>query len=74
MGQAVGAGYLAKVEANFVTVKPGPNVIFLNMRRTFLSEGQETCMFTEMTPGHALQLIRELQASVHIALSTSVPA
>ena len=68
MGQSVGFGYIAQTEANVVTVRPGPNVVFLALRRCFEAEEQQTTMFTEMSPGHVMQLIRELQSSVRVAL------
>ena len=74
MGQSIGAGYLARVEANFVTVRAAPDAVFVRLRRTFAGEGQETSMFTEMTPVHALQLVRDLQEAVREALAHAEPA
>ena len=69
MGHAVGSGYLAQVEANLVGIRAAPGVVFLRLTRAFESEGQQTTMFTEMTPGQALNLIQQLQASVRDALA-----
>ena len=68
MAEAVGVGYLAQTEANRVGVRPGPNVVYLRLIRCFAAEQQETSMFTEMTPGHAMKLIRELEAAVRVAI------
>ena len=69
MGDAVGSGYMARVEANLVGVRAAPGAVFLRLTRAFEGEGQKTSMFTEMTPGQALTVIRELQASVKKALA-----
>ena len=69
MGEAVGVGYLAQVEANRVAVRAAPDVVFVRLIRDFPAEHQRTAMFCELTPGHAIQLIRELQEAVGAALS-----
>ena len=57
MGDAVGAGYLARVEANQVGIRAAPGLcVFLRLTRAFPREGQTTSMFTEMTPGHVLHV------------------
>ena len=63
------AGYLTQTEANRIGVRPGPNVIYLRLIRDFASEGRPVAMFSELTPGHAMRLIRELQAAVGVAIS-----
>ncbi len=69
MGEAVGVGYLAQVEANRVGIRAAPDVVFLRLIRDIASENQLTTMFCELTPGYAIQLIRELQTAVGIAIS-----
>jgi hypothetical protein len=69
MSGALGSGYLAQVEASFVGVRSAPGAVFLRLGRDFASEGQRTGMFTEMTPGQALSVIRELEAAVKQALA-----
>ena len=69
MNSALGSGYLAQVEANLVGVSAAPGTIFLRLSRKFASEGQQTSMFTEMSPGQALCVIRELEAAVKQALA-----
>ena len=69
MSSALGSGYLAQVEANFVGVRAAPGAVFLRLNRSFTSEGQQTSMFTEMTPGQALSVIKELEAAVKQALA-----
>ena len=68
MSSALGSGYLAQVEANLVGVRAAPGAVFLRLSRNFASENQQTSMFTEMTPGQALSVIRELEAAVKQAL------
>lgn len=74
MGNAVGTGYLAKVEASVVAVRAGPEVVYLRLTRDFADEGQTTTMFAELEPGHVLRLIRDLQECVGIALACGTPA
>ncbi len=69
MRSALGSGYLAQVEANLVGVRAAPGAVFLRLSRDFASEGQQTSMFTEMTPGQALSLVREVEAAVKQALA-----
>ena len=69
MSDAEGIGYLARVEANLVGIQAVPGAVFLRLTRAFDREGQATSMFTEMTPGQALRVIRELQAAVKGALA-----
>ena len=69
MSDAAGSGYLARVEANQVGIRAAPGVVFLRLTRAFANEGQTTSMFSEMTPGQTLSVIRELQASVKEALA-----
>ena len=69
MGSANGSGYLADVEANLIGIRAAPNAVFLRLSRAFAGEGKTTTMFTELTPGQTLRLIRELQASVQEALA-----
>ena len=71
MSDAIGVGYLAQAEANRIAIRPGPSVVYLRLIRDFRSENQVTAMFSELTPNHAMQLIRELQAAVRIALSSA---
>ena len=74
MDRVAGSGYLARVEANTVGVRAGPDVVYIRLSRDFASEGQQTAMFAEVSPGDALKLIRELQACVGIALACGTPA
>ena len=67
----VGIGYLARVEANQIGVRAGPDVVYVRLSRAFESEGQQTTMFAEIAPGDALKLIRELQECVRVALATA---
>ena len=69
MSEAVGVGYLAQTEANRVAIRAAPDVVFLRLVRDFTSENQLTAMFCELTPGYAIQLIRELQTAVGVAIS-----
>ena len=73
MDRVAGAGYLARVEANTVSVRAGPDVVYVSLARHFASEGQRTAMFAEVSPGDALTLIRELQACVSVALACRTP-
>ena len=74
MERVAGAGYLARVEANTVGVRAGPDVVYVRLSRNFASEGQQTTMFAELSPGDALAVIRDLQACVKIALACRTPA
>lgn len=74
MERVAGAGYLARVEANKVGVRAGPEVIYIRLFRDFAEERQQTTMFAELSPGEALAVIRELQACVNVALATTTPA
>lgn len=74
MDRVAGTGYLARVEANTVAVRAGPEVVYIRLSRDFPSEGQQTSMFAEVSPGDALRLIRELQACVRVALAAAAPA
>lgn len=71
MGRMAGVGYLAKVEANKVAVRPGPDVVYLRLLRSFPGEGEPCCMFAELTPGAALRLVRELQRCIRIAIGSA---
>jgi len=73
MERVAGTGYLARIEANKVGVRAGPNVVYIRLFRDFAEEGQQTTMFAELSPGDALAVIRQLQASVKIALATTTP-
>jgi hypothetical protein len=68
MDKVLGSGYLARVEANHLGVVHGPDVVYLQLIRSFGAEGQRTSMFAEMTPGQALHLIKRLEVSVREAL------
>ena len=68
MKQMLGVGYLGRTEANQVGIRPGPNVVYLRLTRAFEGERQVTTMFSEMTPGQAQQLVRELQRCIGTAL------
>lgn len=74
MERVAGTGYLARVEANKVGVRAGPDVVYIRLSRDFADEGQQTTMFAELSPGDALKIISELQACVKIALACSTPA
>ena len=69
MAESVKAGYLLQTEANRVGIRPGPNVVYLRLMRELAAESGASCMFAEMTPGHVLHLIDELQSAVRIALA-----
>ena len=71
MREAVGAGYLARVEANRIGLRATPGAVFLRLIRDFASEGQTTSMFTEMTPAEVRRLIQELEAAAKAALASS---
>ena len=71
MSSSVGSGYLTRTEANLVGVRAAPDVVFLRLVREIESENERTCMFTELTPGQAQELIKSLQEVVDIAISTS---
>ena len=73
MEQVAGTGYLARIEANKVGVRAGPDIVYSRLFRDFASEGQQTTMFIELSPGEALAVIRELQTCVKIALATTTP-
>ena len=73
MERVAGTGYLARIEANKVGVRAGPDIIYIRLFRDFADEGQQTNMFAELSPGEALAVIRELQACVNIALATTTP-
>ncbi len=73
MDRVDGAGYLARVEANVVGVRAGPEVVYIRLARDFPEEGQRTSMFAEVTPGDALRLIHDLQACVQTALACRTP-
>ena len=67
------AGYLARVEANTVGVRAGPDVVYVRLSRDFAGEGTPTIMFAEISPGDALKMIRDLQDCVRVALATALP-
>jgi hypothetical protein len=71
MSEGVGAGYLTRTEANLVGLRAAPDVVFLRLVRDVESEGERTCMFTELTPRQARELIKNLQEVVEIAVATS---
>ena len=73
MERVAGVGYLARVEANMVGVRPGPDVVYIRLSRNFADEGQQTTMFAELSPGDALAIIRELQTCVKVALAYGTP-
>jgi hypothetical protein len=73
MERVAGTGYLARVEANKVGVRAGPDVVYIRLFRDFAEEGQQTTMFAELAPGDAMAVIRELQAAVKVALATITP-
>ena len=73
MERVAGTGYLARVEANKVGVRAGPDVVYIRLFRDFVEEGQQTTMFAELAPGDAMAIIRELQAAVKVALATITP-
>lgn len=60
---------MARVEANSIGVRAGPDVVYIRLSRDFPSEGQQTMMFAEVSPGDALKIIRELEACVRTALA-----
>ena len=64
---------MARVEASTVSVRAGPDVVYISLSRAFALEGQRTAMFAEVSPGDAMTLIRELQACVGIALACRTP-
>jgi len=69
----VGTGYLARVEANEIGVRAGPDVVYVRLSRNFESEDQVTSMFAEIGPGDAIRLIAELQRCVGVALAAAGP-
>ena len=71
MSNAAEADYLARVEANIVGVQAAPNAVFLRLSRAFAGESRLTCMFTEMTPGQVVRLIRDLQTAVREAVAAA---
>ena len=71
MNEGIGARYLARTEANLIGLRAAPDVVFLRLVRDVESEGERTCMFTELTPGQARELIKSLQEVVDIAVATS---
>ena len=71
MNEGMGARYLTRTEANLVGLRAAPDAVFLRLVRDVESEGERTCMFTELTPGQARELIRSLQEVVDIAVATS---
>lgn len=73
MERVAGTGYLARVEANKIGMRAGPDVIYIRLFRDFADEGQQTAMFAELSPGETLAVIRELQTCVSIALATTTP-
>ena len=68
-----GAGYLARVEANTIGVRAGPDVIYIRLSRDFACEGQQTSMFAEISPGDALRMANDLQECVRFALAAAAP-
>ena len=71
MNEGIGATYLTRTEANLVGLRAAPDAVFLRLVRDVESEGERTCMFTELTPGQARELIKSLQDVVDIAIATS---
>lgn len=71
MGRDRGDGYLARVEANTVGVRAGPDVIYIRLSRDFEAEGQRTSMFAEISPGDALRMASDLQDCVRVALAAA---
>ena len=71
MNEGIGATYLTRTEANLVGLRAAPDVVFLRLVRDVESEGERTCMFTELTLGQARELIKNLQEVVNIAVATS---
>lgn len=71
MSEDVGAGYLARVEASTLGIRPGPGVLFLRLTRDLPPEGRRTDMFIELTPGQAVSLLQHVQECIGIALATS---
>ena len=71
MSEGIGATYLTRTEANLIGLRAAPDAVFLRLVRNVESEGERTCMFTELTPGQARELIKNLQDVVDIAVATS---